>query len=122
MERTSAEGEFRSNLHKGGTAANIELDEKTTSAAIESARLLGLSVAGVDLVTSNKGPLVLEVNSSPGLQGIENATKIDIADKIIELAEKKFNKKNKLKTKSKEKKKKKKLKQTIKKQIQKLMI
>jgi ribosomal protein S6--L-glutamate ligase len=107
MERTGAEGEFRSNLHKGGTAKTVELDEKTAKAAIESAKLLGLSVAGVDLLQSSRGPLVLEVNSSPGLQGIENATGIDIASKIIEAAEKKYEKKTKAKEKTKAKKKKK---------------
>lgn len=122
MERTGAEGEFRSNLHKGGTAKIVELDEKTTKAAVESVKLLGLSIAGVDLLMSKRGPLVLEVNSSPGLQGIENATGINIADKIIEAAEKKHNKKMRLKEKTKAKKKKKKIKRSIKKEIEKLMI
>lgn len=122
MERTGAEGEFRSNLHKGGTAKTIELDEKVEKAAIESARLLGLSVAGVDLLVSSRGPLVIEVNSSPGLQGIERATGVDIADKIIAAAEKKHSKKTKLKEKTKAKKKKKKIKNSIRKEIEKLMI
>jgi ribosomal protein S6--L-glutamate ligase len=74
------------------------------------------------VLISERGPLVIEVNSSPGLQGIENATGVDIADKIIEAAEKKYNKKTKLKAKSKAKKKKKKIKKSIKKEIEKLMI
>jgi ribosomal protein S6--L-glutamate ligase len=122
MERSGAEGEFRSNLHKGGSARMVDLDEKTAKAAVESAKLLGLSVAGVDLLLSSRGPLVLEVNSSPGLQGIESATGIDIADKIIDAAEKKHAKKTKAKEKTKAKKKKKKIKRSIKKEIEKLMI
>jgi ribosomal protein S6--L-glutamate ligase len=122
MERTCEEGEFRSNLHKGGTAKTIVLDDKTKKAAIESAKLLGLSVAGVDLLISARGPLVLEVNSSPGLEGIENATGIDIASKVIEEAEKKYQKATRIKDKLRARKKKKKIKQSIKKQIEKLMI
>ena len=122
MERSGSDGEFRSNLHKGGSARTITLDEKTEKAAIESAKLLGLSVAGVDLLLSKRGPLVLEVNSSPGLQGIEQATGIDIADRIIEAAEKKYNKNARLKEKTKAKKKKKKIKRSIRKEIEKLMI
>ncbi|HET7818041.1 MAG TPA: 30S ribosomal protein S6--L-glutamate ligase, partial [Bacteroidia bacterium] len=80
-------GDFRSNLHRGGTATAIELtaDEKTT--AIRSATKLGLGIAGVDMLQSSRGPLVMEVNSSPGLEGIEGATKEDIAGKIIEYVE-----------------------------------
>ena len=122
MERSGAEGEFRSNLHKGGSAKSITLDKKTEMAAIESAKLLGLNVAGVDLLESKRGPLVIEVNSSPGLEGIEKYTGIDVAEKIIESAEKKFEKKVKLKEKTKAKKKKKKQKQSFKKQIEKLML
>jgi len=122
MERSGAEGEFRSNLHKGGSAKSITLDKKTEMAAIESAKLLGLSVAGVDLLESKRGALVIEVNSSPGLEGIEKYTGIDVAERIIEAAEKKFEKKVKLKEKTKAKKKKKKMKQNIKKQIEKLML
>ncbi len=107
MERTGQEDEFRSNLHKGGTAKPIILDKKTIAIALEVTKLLGLSVAGVDLLISSRGPLVIEVNSSPGLQGIEKATGIDIAGKIIEAAEKRFNKEILEKEKSKVKKKKK---------------
>jgi glutathione synthase/RimK-type ligase-like ATP-grasp enzyme len=122
MERSGAEGEFRSNMHKGGSAKTIELNKKTEMAAIESAKLLRLTVAGVDLLESERGPLVIEVNSSPGLQGIEKATGIDVAEKIIEAAEKKFEKKQKLRAKTKAKKKKKKIKKSIKRQIERLML
>lgn len=101
MERTSDVNEFRSNLHKGGTAKSVELDKKAMSTAIEVTKHLGLNVAGVDMMMSQKGPLVIEVNSSPGLQGIEHATGLDIAGKIIEAAEKRFGKHNKDKEKKK---------------------
>ena len=110
MERSSDVDEFRSNLHKGGSAISVTLDKKTKMTAIEVTKHLGLKVAGVDLMMSKKGPLVLEVNSSPGLQGIEKATDIDIASKIIEAAEEKFNKEVLSKEKAKTKKRKKKLK------------
>ena len=84
--------------------------------------MLGLDIAGVDLLISNRGPLVLEVNSSPGLEGIEKATGINIAEKIIEAAEKKYQKAQKLREKLKVRKKKKKIKKSIKKQIEDLMI
>jgi len=110
MERSGQPDEFRSNLHKGGTAKVIEIDKKIKSAALEATKLMGLTVAGVDLMMSHRGPLVIEVNSSPGLQGIENATGLDIADKVIEAAEQKFGKTVKDKDKAKEKKRKKKVK------------
>lgn len=113
IERTGADGEFRSNLHKGGTAKVCEVDQKVKIAAIEAARLLGLTVAGVDVLLSSRGPLVIEVNSSPGLQGIEGATGLDIASKIIEAAEIKYSKKNKLKEKTKARKKKRNLKKVV---------
>lgn len=111
MERSGQGDEFRSNLHKGGVARPIELSPKEKSVAIEAANLHGLTVAGVDMIISARGPLIIEVNSSPGLQGIERATGVDIAGKIIEAAEKKVNKKikDKEKTKGKKKKKKKKV-------------
>lgn len=87
MKRQAAEGEFRSNLHRGGTASVIELTSEEKATAIKSAKKLGLSIAGVDMLRSNRGPLVMEVNSSPGLEGIEGATKVDIAGKIIEYVE-----------------------------------
>lgn len=110
MERSGQGDEFRSNLHKGGVARAIEIDKKIKSTALEATKLLGLTVAGVDLLLSSRGPLVIEVNSSPGLQGIEIATKIDIAGKIIEAAEKKVAKDVKDKDKAKQKKRKKKVK------------
>lgn len=87
MKRQGPEGEFRSNIHQGGTAAAVKLSAKERSTAVKAAKLLGLNVAGVDMLQSEKGPLIMEVNSSPGLEGIENATNIDIASKIIEFIE-----------------------------------
>lgn len=87
MERTAAEGEFRSNLHRGGTAQLTKLTPAERATAIKAAQCMGLNVAGVDLLRSNRGPLVMEVNSSPGLEGIENATKKDVATLIIEFIE-----------------------------------
>lgn len=87
MERTAAEGEFRSNLHRGGTAQLTKLTPDERATAIKAAQCMGLNIAGVDLLRSNRGPLVMEVNSSPGLEGIENATKKDVATLIIEFIE-----------------------------------
>jgi ribosomal protein S6--L-glutamate ligase len=87
MKRTGVEGEFRSNLHRGGKAVAIRLSSEEKSTAIRSAKKLGLGIAGVDMLQSKRGPLVMEVNSSPGLQGIEGATGVDIAGKIIEYVE-----------------------------------
>ena len=88
MKRTGAEGEFRSNLHRGGSAAVIKLTPEERSTAIRSAKSMGLQVCGVDMLRANHGAVVMEVNSSPGLEGVENATGIDIAGKIIEHLEK----------------------------------
>lgn len=87
MKRTAAAGEFRSNLHRGGTATPFELDPQTRLLATQAAKVHGLGVAGVDLVASNRGPLVLEVNSSPGLEGIENTTQVDVATEVIRFLE-----------------------------------
>jgi len=76
--------EFRSNLHRGGTANSVDITDEERVMAIRSARILGLQVAGVDIVRSNRGPLVIEVNASPGLEGIEKSTNIDVAGKIID--------------------------------------
>ena len=84
MKRQGAKGEFRSNLHRGGNAEKIELSDAEKSTAIKAAGAMGLNVAGVDLLRSNHGPVVMEVNSSPGLEGIEKATKVNVAGKIIE--------------------------------------
>lgn len=93
MRRQAKEGEFRSNLHRGGTAKVVKLDRHEKHAAIVAAKKMGLSVAGVDMLPSNRGPLIVEVNSSPGLEGIEAATKIDIAGKIYQFIEKNAGKK-----------------------------
>lgn len=88
MKRQGPEGDFRSNLHRGGTAEKIKLTPEERSTAIRSAKAMGLRIAGVDLLRSNHGPVVMEVNSSPGLEGIEKASQIDVADKIIDFIEK----------------------------------
>lgn len=87
MKRQAKPGEFRSNLHRGGTAEIIKLTIDEENAALKAARIMGLGIAGVDLLQSSRGPLILEVNSSPGLEGIEAATGIDIAGKIIHYIE-----------------------------------
>ncbi|MBZ5708013.1 30S ribosomal protein S6--L-glutamate ligase [Nannocystis pusilla] len=83
MKRQGAPGEFRSNLHRGGKATKIKLTPKERSTAVRAASILGLKVAGVDILRSRRGPVVLEVNSSPGLEGIERTTETDVADTII---------------------------------------
>jgi ribosomal protein S6--L-glutamate ligase len=90
MKRTAKEGEFRSNIHRGGTAEIIRLTKNERETAIAAAASMGLTVCGVDMMPSDRGPLVLEVNSSPGLEGIEKATKKDIASEIILYLEKQF--------------------------------
>ncbi|HBG34908.1 MAG: ribosomal protein S6 modification protein [Alphaproteobacteria bacterium GWC2_42_16] len=87
MMRTGSTGEFRSNLHRGGTATKIKISPEERSIAVRSATLMGLNVCGVDLLRTNHGPVVLEINSSPGLEGVEKATGIDVATKIIEYIE-----------------------------------
>lgn len=87
MRRRAQGDEFRSNVHRGGTTEAIELDPEYERAALHAAQIMGLRFAGVDLLESNEGPLVMEVNSSPGLEGIEEATGIDIASKVVELIE-----------------------------------
>jgi ribosomal protein S6--L-glutamate ligase len=93
MRRQARDGEFRSNLHRGGIATVIKLNRNEKHAAIEAAKKMGLAVAGVDMLPSARGPLIIEVNSSPGLEGIEGATKIDIASKIYQYIEKHAGKK-----------------------------
>lgn len=87
IKRQGKEGEVRSNIHRGGSAQPIELSDEEEKAALKAARAMGLGVAGVDMLQSERGPLILEVNSSPGLEGIENATKKDIAASIIKYIE-----------------------------------
>jgi len=91
MKRQAAEGEFRSNLHRGATSEVIQLTEEEIQVAIKAARVMGLKIAGVDMLQTSKGPLVLEVNASPGLEGIETTTGNDIAGKIIKYVEKNHN-------------------------------
>lgn len=87
MQRKAAKGEYRSNLHRGGSAEVVKLNPAERRLAVNAARVMGLDLAGVDILRSAHGPLVIEVNSSPGLEGIENATGIDVANKIIEYIE-----------------------------------
>lgn len=87
MRRQGPEGEFRSNIHRGGSAKMIKLTKREWQTAVNAANLLGLNVAGVDMLQSEKGPMVLEVNSSPGLEGIETATGVDVASRIIKFIE-----------------------------------
>jgi len=84
MRRQAPDGDFRANLHRGGSAAAVELSAAETETALRAARVMGLGVSGVDLLRSSRGPLVLEVNSSPGLEGIEAATGVDVAGAIID--------------------------------------
>ena len=88
MMRRGKEGDFRSNLHRGGSAFPIKITPQERATAIGSAKALGLSVCGVDMLRSNHGPVVMEVNSSPGLEGIEKATNVPVAEMIIEFIEK----------------------------------
>jgi ribosomal protein S6--L-glutamate ligase len=87
MERRGAKDDFRSNLHRGGTANMIELTPLEKTTALKAARSMGLNVAGVDMLRSSHGPVVIEVNSSPGLEGIEKATGVDVANKIVRFVE-----------------------------------
>jgi ribosomal protein S6--L-glutamate ligase len=90
MKRQGKEGEFRSNLHRGGTASLVRITPEERSTAVRAAKTMGLNVAGVDLLRSNHGPVVMEVNSSPGLEGIEKATGKDIAGLHIQFIEKRL--------------------------------
>ncbi len=87
MKRTGKEGDFRSNLHQGGSAKPIKISPMERQTAVSAAKVMGLNVCGVDLLRSAHGPVVMEVNSSPGLEGVENATGIDVAGKIIKFIE-----------------------------------
>lgn len=91
MKRQGKEGEFRSNLHRGGKGTVIELSKEERELAINATKCLGLEIAGVDMLQSTSGPLIIEVNSSPGLEGIERSTGIDIAGKIIDYIERNVN-------------------------------
>lgn len=88
MKRTGAEGEFRSNLHRGGSAQLVKLSPEERSTAVRAAKSMGLNACGVDMLRANHGAVVMEVNSSPGLEGVEKATGLDVAGKVIEFLEK----------------------------------
>ncbi|MFA9372708.1 MAG: 30S ribosomal protein S6--L-glutamate ligase [Poseidonibacter sp.] len=97
MKRQGAEGDFRSNLHQGGSATAHKLTRKEKATALAAAKAMGLGVCGVDMIPSSRGPLVMEVNSSPGLEGIEKSTQIDIAGKIMDLIQNNVHPKDTLK-------------------------
>jgi ribosomal protein S6--L-glutamate ligase len=88
MKRKGREGDFRSNLHRGGSAKTVKITPQERSTAISAAKAMGLNVCGVDMLRSNHGPVVMEVNSSPGLEGVEHATGVDVAGTIIDFIEK----------------------------------
>jgi ribosomal protein S6--L-glutamate ligase len=88
MKRQGPEGEFRSNLHRGGSATEVKISKIERDTAVKAARALGLNIAGVDLLRSDRGPLIMEVNSSPGLEGIEETTGLDVEGKIVRFIEK----------------------------------
>ncbi|MFQ6550153.1 30S ribosomal protein S6--L-glutamate ligase [Aestuariibius sp. 2305UL40-4] len=88
MKRTGAEGEFRSNLHRGGSAQVVKLSTEERATAVRAAKSMGLNACGVDMLRANHGPVIMEVNSSPGLEGVEKASGLDIAGKMIEYLEK----------------------------------
>ncbi|WP_432737914.1 30S ribosomal protein S6--L-glutamate ligase [Maridesulfovibrio sp. FT414] len=88
MKRQGRDGDFRSNLHQGGTASQVRITPEERSTAVRSAKIMGLGFCGVDILRSNHGPVVMEVNSSPGLEGIEKTTQIDVAGALVEYIEK----------------------------------
>ncbi|WP_421900343.1 30S ribosomal protein S6--L-glutamate ligase [Maridesulfovibrio sp.] len=88
MKRQGPEGDFRSNLHQGGSATQVKITPEERSTAVRSAKIMGLGFCGVDILRSNHGPVVMEVNSSPGLEGIETTTEIDVAGRLIDYVEK----------------------------------
>jgi len=96
MERKAAPGEFRSNLHRGGTSQVVEISDHEAMIAKKAASAMGLKIAGVDMLRSSRGPLILEVNASPGLEGIETTTGVDIAGKIVDLVERNVKRKNRI--------------------------
>lgn len=100
MQRSAPEGEFRANLHRGGSAHSITADNETERLALQAAALHRLGVAGVDIIPSSRGPLLLEVNSSPGLEGIENTTKVDVAGEIVRFLEREWKQQGKRKRRS----------------------
>ncbi len=97
MKRKAKEGEFRSNLHQGGKGEKVKLSSEERAIAVRAAKTMGLNVAGVDMLRSNHGPVIMEVNSSPGLEGIEKTSTVDVAGKIIQFIEKNAHDKNQIK-------------------------
>jgi len=95
MKRQARRGEFRANLHKGGSAEEVQVSPQERDMALMACEIIGLNVAGVDIIRSAQGPLILEVNSSPGLEGIEAATKKDIAGEIVAFIERTARKRRK---------------------------
>ena len=95
MKRKAKPGEFRANIHLGGSSTKYNLTSEEEKTAVTAVKVLGLSVAGVDMIQSNRGTLVIEVNSSPGLEGIETTSEIDVASEIIKFMEDQFKKENK---------------------------
>jgi ribosomal protein S6--L-glutamate ligase len=95
MQRTAPEGDFRSNVHQGGTTKAIKITKEERAMAVKASKAMGLKVSGVDIIRANRGSLVIEINSSPGLEGIEKATGVDVAGKMIEFIEKNAHKKKK---------------------------
>lgn len=91
MMRQATKGDFRSNVHRGGITKKVRITERERMMAIKAAKYLGLKIAGVDVIRSSQGPMILEVNSSPGLEGIEGATKINVASEIVKFIEKRHN-------------------------------
>jgi len=92
MMRKAKPGEFRSNLHRGATSKKLQLTDEEENVALKAAKTMGLSIAGVDILRSSRGPLIMEVNASPGLEGIETSTKVSIAKEIIEFTERSYKK------------------------------
>jgi ribosomal protein S6--L-glutamate ligase len=90
MKRQGPKGEFRSNLHRGGSASEVRLSPEERATAVSAAKIMGLNVCGVDMLRATRGPVVMEVNSSPGLKGIEDTSGKDIADLMIQFIEKRF--------------------------------
>ena len=90
MKRQGPKGEFRSNLHRGGSASEVRLTPEERATAVSAAKVMGLNVCGVDILRASRGPVVMEVNSSPGLKGIEDTSGKDIADLMIQFIEKRF--------------------------------
>ncbi|MEM9824298.1 MAG: 30S ribosomal protein S6--L-glutamate ligase, partial [Bacteroidota bacterium] len=90
MKRQAQAGEFRSNLHRGASSTPVHLTDQETDVVLRATKIMGLDIAGVDLLRSSRGPLIMEINASPGLEGIETTTRIDVAGKIIRYLEQRY--------------------------------